>query len=80
MIKSELVQMLASENPHLFQRDIENIVKEQDAALGEKSCQPFGLRPNRAVRRCCPRPGITKVFVLRPIWRDLCAQRRTRAS
>jgi integration host factor subunit beta len=26
MIKSELVQMLASENPHLFQRDIENIV------------------------------------------------------
>ncbi len=26
MIKSELVQMLASENPHLFQRDIETIV------------------------------------------------------
>ena len=26
MIKSELVQMLATENPHLFQRDIENIV------------------------------------------------------
>jgi integration host factor subunit beta len=26
MIKSELVQMLAEENPHLFQRDIENIV------------------------------------------------------
>ena len=26
MIKSELVEKLATENPHLFQRDIENIV------------------------------------------------------
>ena len=26
MIKSELVQKLAEENPHLYQRDIENIV------------------------------------------------------
>jgi integration host factor subunit beta len=26
MIKSELVQRLASENPHLFQRDVERIV------------------------------------------------------
>ena len=26
MIKSELVQRLAAENPHLYQRDIENIV------------------------------------------------------
>lgn len=26
MIKSELVQKLADENPHLFQRDVENIV------------------------------------------------------
>ncbi len=26
MIKSELVQRLSEENPHLFQRDIENIV------------------------------------------------------
>ena len=26
MIKSELVEKLAGENPHLFQRDIENIV------------------------------------------------------
>jgi len=26
MIKSELVQKLAEENPHLFQRDLENIV------------------------------------------------------
>ena len=26
MIKSELVEKLASENPHLFQRDVENMV------------------------------------------------------
>lgn len=26
MIKSELIQRLADENPHLFQRDVENIV------------------------------------------------------
>ncbi|WP_029042154.1 integration host factor subunit beta [Cucumibacter marinus] len=26
MIKSELIQKLAEENPHLFQRDVENIV------------------------------------------------------
>ncbi len=26
MIKSELIEKLAEENPHLFQRDIENIV------------------------------------------------------
>ena len=26
MIKSELVQIIANRNPHLFQRDIENIV------------------------------------------------------
>lgn len=32
MIKSELVQKLADENPHLFQRDIENIV---NSILGE---------------------------------------------
>jgi integration host factor subunit beta len=32
VIKSELVQRLAARNPHLYQRDIENIV---DAILGE---------------------------------------------
>ena len=32
MIKSELVQRLARVNPHLYQRDIDNIVK---AVLGE---------------------------------------------
>jgi integration host factor subunit beta len=32
VIKSELIQKLAEENPHLFQRDIENIV---DAILDQ---------------------------------------------
>jgi integration host factor subunit beta len=32
VIKSELVQRMASRNPHLYQRDIENII---DAILGE---------------------------------------------
>ena len=32
MIKSELVQRVATQNPHLYQRDVENIV---NAILGE---------------------------------------------
>jgi integration host factor subunit beta len=32
MIKSELVQRIASQNPHLYQRDVENIV---NAIFGE---------------------------------------------
>jgi integration host factor subunit beta len=32
MIKSELVQRIAGQNPHLYQRDVENIV---NAILGE---------------------------------------------
>lgn len=32
MIKSELVQVIAERNPHLYQRDVENIV---NAILGE---------------------------------------------
>ena len=32
MIKSELVQRIAGQNPHLSQRDVENIV---NAVLGE---------------------------------------------
>ena len=35
MIKSELVQKLADENPHLFQRDIENIVNAILNEVGE---------------------------------------------
>lgn len=32
MIKSELVQLIADKNPHLYQRDVENIV---NAILGQ---------------------------------------------
>ncbi|HEX4553636.1 MAG TPA: HU family DNA-binding protein, partial [Xanthobacteraceae bacterium] len=32
MIKSELVQRISEQNPHLYQRDVENIV---NAILGE---------------------------------------------
>jgi integration host factor subunit beta len=32
MIKSELVQRIATQNPHLYQRDVENII---NAILGE---------------------------------------------
>ena len=32
MIKSELVQRVAAQNPHLYQRDVENII---NAILGE---------------------------------------------
>jgi integration host factor subunit beta len=32
MIKSELVQRIAEQNPHLYQRDVENII---NAILGE---------------------------------------------
>ncbi len=32
MIKSELIQMIADKNPHLYHRDVENIV---NAILGE---------------------------------------------
>lgn len=39
MIKSELVQIIANRNPHLFQRDVENIVntifEEISSALAE---------------------------------------------
>lgn len=35
MIKSELVQKLADENPHLFQRDVENIVSAILDSVGD---------------------------------------------
>ena len=34
MIKSELIQLIADKNPHLYQRDVENIV---NAILGERT-------------------------------------------
>jgi len=35
MIKSELVQKLADENPHLFQKDVENIVNSILDEIGD---------------------------------------------
>ena len=67
MIKSELVQRIAGQNPHLYQRDIENIVNaildEIAAALGRRDrveLRGFGAfsvksRPARAGRH--PRTG-----------------------
>ena len=72
MIKSELVQHIASQNPHLYQRDVENIVNailnEIIAALarGDRvELRGFGAfsvkhRPARTGRN--PRTG-TKVAV-----------------
>jgi integration host factor subunit beta len=39
MIKSELIQKLAEENPHLFQRDIENIVNAILDQIGDALAQ-----------------------------------------
>lgn len=72
MIKSELVQRLAKQNPHLYQRDMENVVnaifEEIGAALerGDRvELRGFGafsvrVRPERMGRN--PRTG-EKVFV-----------------
>ena len=35
MIKSELVQVIAAENPHLYQRDVEQIVNAILDAIGD---------------------------------------------
>ncbi|WP_315973249.1 MULTISPECIES: integration host factor subunit beta [unclassified Bartonella] len=67
VIKSELVQIIASRNPHLFQRDVENIVStvfnEISDALAEGNrveLRGFGAfsvknRPSRVGRN--PRTG-----------------------
>ena len=69
MIKSELIQIIASRNPHLFLRDVENIVgaifEEITEALAEGSrveLRGFGAfsvknRPARTGRN--PRTGET---------------------
>lgn len=69
MIKSELVQIIANRNPHLFQRDVENIVNavlneiaEALAAGNRVELRGFGAfsvknRPARTGRN--PRTGET---------------------
>jgi hypothetical protein len=63
MIKSELVQRISAQNPHLYQRDVENIV---NAILGEiVSALARGDRvePQSAHRRpCLGRPQERAVF------------------
>jgi integration host factor subunit beta len=45
MIRSELIQKLADENPHLYQRDVERIVN----AIFEEITEALGQRkPRRA--------------------------------
>jgi len=73
MIKSELVQRIAEHNPHLYQRDVENIVNaildEIVAALarGDRvELRGFGAfsvkhRPARAGRN--PRTGALSAFL-----------------
>ena len=69
MIKSELVQIVASRNPHLYHRDVENIVNavldeitEALAAGNRVELRGFGAfsvknRPSRSGRN--PRTGDT---------------------
>jgi integration host factor subunit beta len=69
MIKSELVQRMVRANPHLFQRDVENIVNtivnevaEALAASNRVELRGFGAfsvknRPSRVGRN--PRTGAT---------------------
>jgi integration host factor subunit beta len=69
MIKSELVQEIAEKNPHLYQRDVENIVNAifdeitQALARGDRvELRGFGAfsvknRPARAGRN--PRTGVS---------------------
>ena len=47
MIKSELVQRISAQNPHLYQRDVENIV---NAILGEIVAAHGARRSRRAAR------------------------------
>jgi integration host factor subunit beta len=58
MIKSELVQRITAQNPHLYQRDVENIVNailgEIIAALARVELRGFGAF---SVRNRTARPG-----------------------
>ena len=38
MIRSELIQIIADENPHLYQRDVERIVNTVKILLASANC------------------------------------------
>ena len=50
MVKSDLVQHIAGQNPHLYRRDIENVV---NAVLGEITTALARGRPDRIARFRC---------------------------
>ncbi len=64
MIKSELVQIVAARNPHLYHRDVENIVNavwmrspmrwQREIA---SNCAASVLSPSRTVRRVRAQPA-----------------------
>ncbi len=60
MIKSELVQRIAEHNPHLYQRDVENIVNaildEIVAALARGDRVPF-FKTGKEMRERLNRDG-----------------------
>src|SRR5580698_8626743 len=68
MIKSELVQRISGQNPHLYQRDVEKIV---NAILGEITAamargdrvelRGFGAFSDR--NSCNVSPGKTRIFI-----------------
>jgi integration host factor subunit beta len=77
MIKSELVQRISSQNPHLYQRDVENIV---NAILGEiiaamargdrveiRGFGVFSVRSRRARIARNPQTGRT-VAIEKKVW------------
>ena len=72
MIKSELVEKLAAENPHLFQRDIENIVNAILDEIGDAMARGdrvelrgFGAFRSRTVRHAS---GAIPALANRSMW------------
>ena len=74
MIRSELVQIIADENPHLFQRDVERIVNTvfdeitNALAKGERvELRGFGaFSVKRRDARMGRNPRTVNLFLLRP--------------
>jgi nucleoid DNA-binding protein len=81
MIKSELVEKLAAENPHLFQRDIENIVNAILDEIGDAMARGdrvelrgFGAFRSRTGRRAS---AATREPASRSMWaRNTCRNSR----
>jgi hypothetical protein len=69
MIKSELTQRISSQNPHLYQRDVEKIVSKYWTKLSkhcvaeiESNCgvsEPFQLSSEEHVKGAIPVPVLS---------------------